>query len=57
VPDGLSAWDQLVRIRDVADIRFPIERANGVRTMETCHALAPIEALDEDLQSRGGRHA
>lgn len=23
-----------------ADIRFPLERANGVQTMETCHALA-----------------
>ena len=23
-----------------ADTRFPIERANGVQTMETCHALA-----------------
>ena len=24
----------------VADIRFPLERANGIQTMETCHALA-----------------
>ncbi len=23
-----------------ADTRFPIERANGVQTMATCHALA-----------------
>ena len=23
-----------------ADIRFPLERANGIQTMETCHALA-----------------
>jgi len=29
-----------VRIRYYADIRFPLERANGVQTMETCHALA-----------------
>ena len=29
-----------MRIRYFADIRFPIERANGVQTMETCHALA-----------------
>lgn len=24
----------------IADVRFPIERANGVQTMQTCHALA-----------------
>ena len=29
-----------MRIRYFADIRFPLERANGVQTMETCHALA-----------------
>ena len=29
-----------MRITYFADIRFPIERANGVQTMETCHALA-----------------
>jgi len=29
-----------VRIRYFADIRFPLERANGVQTMETCHAQA-----------------
>jgi len=29
-----------LRIRYFADIRFPLERANGVQTMETCHALA-----------------
>jgi glycosyltransferase involved in cell wall biosynthesis len=29
-----------VRINYFADIRFPLERANGVQTMETCHALA-----------------
>ncbi|MFO7692965.1 MAG: glycosyltransferase family 4 protein [Vicinamibacterales bacterium] len=29
-----------MRISYFADIRFPLERANGVQTMETCHALA-----------------
>jgi glycosyltransferase involved in cell wall biosynthesis len=29
-----------VRITYFADIRFPLERANGIQTMETCHALA-----------------
>jgi glycosyltransferase involved in cell wall biosynthesis len=29
-----------VRILYFADIRFPIERANGIQTMETCYALA-----------------
>ena len=29
-----------MRISYFADVRFPIERANGVQTMETCHALA-----------------
>jgi glycosyltransferase involved in cell wall biosynthesis len=29
-----------VRILVLADIRFPLERANGIQTMETCHALA-----------------
>jgi glycosyltransferase involved in cell wall biosynthesis len=29
-----------VRILCFADTRFPIERANGVQTMATCHALA-----------------
>jgi glycosyltransferase involved in cell wall biosynthesis len=28
-----------VRILYFADIRFPIERANGIQTMETCYAL------------------
>ena len=23
-----------------ADVRFPLERANGIQTVETCHALA-----------------
>lgn len=29
-----------MRIFSFADTRFPIERANGVQTMHTCHALA-----------------
>jgi glycosyltransferase involved in cell wall biosynthesis len=29
-----------VRISYFADIRFPLERANGIQTIETCHALA-----------------
>ena len=29
-----------MRILYLADIRFPIERANGIQTMETCYALA-----------------
>jgi glycosyltransferase involved in cell wall biosynthesis len=29
-----------VRIVYLADIRFPLERANGIQTFETCHALA-----------------
>ncbi len=29
-----------MRILYLAEIRFPLERANGVQTMETCHALA-----------------
>ena len=32
--------DADVRILYLADIRFPLERANGIQTMETCHALA-----------------
>lgn len=29
-----------MRILYFADIRFPLERANGIQTIETCHALA-----------------
>jgi glycosyltransferase involved in cell wall biosynthesis len=29
-----------VRITYFADVRFPLERANGIQTMETCYALA-----------------
>ncbi len=30
----------MMRILYLADIRFPLERANGIQSMETCHALA-----------------
>src|SRR5436190_2628515 len=30
----------IVRILYLADIRFPLERANGIQSMATCHALA-----------------
>ena len=29
-----------MRIAYFADVRFPLERANGIQTMETCYALA-----------------
>ena len=29
-----------VKILYLADIRFPLERANGIQTAESCHALA-----------------
>jgi len=29
-----------VRITYFADVRFPLERANGIQTMETCYALS-----------------
>jgi glycosyltransferase involved in cell wall biosynthesis len=29
-----------LRVLYLADIRFPLERANGIQSMETCHALA-----------------
>ena len=29
-----------MRLLYLADTRFPLERANGIQTMETCHALA-----------------
>ena len=31
---------RLMRLLYLADIRFPMERANGIQTIETCHALA-----------------
>jgi glycosyltransferase involved in cell wall biosynthesis len=32
-----------MRVLYFADIRFPLERANGIQTMETCYALAERE--------------
>ncbi|MGH9307844.1 MAG: glycosyltransferase family 4 protein [Vicinamibacterales bacterium] len=32
----------MLRITCFADIRLPLERANGIQTMETCHALAEL---------------
>ena len=29
-----------MRVLYFADIRFPLERANGIQSAETCHALA-----------------
>lgn len=31
-----------MRLLSLADVRFPIERANGIQTMETAHALAAL---------------
>jgi len=44
-----------VRILYFADIRFPLERANGIQTMETCHALA-ARGHDVDLIVRPDTH-
>lgn len=40
-----------MRILYFADIRFPLERANGIQTMETCHALA-VRGHDVTLATR-----
>ena len=45
-----------VRILYFADIRFPLERANGIQTMETCHALAE-RGHDVTLVVRPDTHA
>jgi glycosyltransferase involved in cell wall biosynthesis len=47
---------RLVRILYFADIRFPLERANGIQTMETCHALAR-RGHDVHLVVRPDTHA
>ena len=44
-----------VRIAYFADIRFPLERANGIQTMETCYALAE-RGHDVDLIVRKDTH-
>ena len=45
-----------MRITYFADVRFPLERANGIQTMETCHALAR-RGHDVDLIVRPDTHA
>lgn len=40
-----------MRLLYLADIRFPMERANGIQTIETCHALAR-RGLDVELMVR-----
>jgi glycosyltransferase involved in cell wall biosynthesis len=35
----MRAGEPVARILYFADIRFPLERANGIQTMETCYAL------------------
>ena len=45
-----------MRILYFADIRFPLERANGIQTMETCHALA-ARGHDVRLIVRPDTHA
>ncbi|MCA1559395.1 MAG: glycosyltransferase family 4 protein [Acidobacteria bacterium] len=45
-----------MRILYFADIRFPLERANGIQTMETCHALA-VRGHTVQLVVRPDTHA
>jgi glycosyltransferase involved in cell wall biosynthesis len=45
-----------VRILYYADIRLPLERANGIQTMETCHALA-LSGHEVTLIVRPDTHA
>jgi len=45
-----------VRITYFADVRFPLERANGIQTMETCYAMAR-RGHDVDLIVRPDTHA
>jgi glycosyltransferase involved in cell wall biosynthesis len=45
-----------VRITYFADVRFPLERANGIQTMETCYALAK-RGHTVDLIVRPDTHA
>ena len=45
-----------MRILYFADIRFPLERANGIQSMETCHALAR-RGHDVHLVVRPDTHA
>ena len=45
-----------MRIAYFADVRFPLERANGIQTMETCYAIAR-RGHDVDLIVRPDTHA
>ena len=45
-----------MRILYLADIRFPLERANGIQSVETCHALAS-RGHDVTLIVRPDTHA
>lgn len=45
-----------MRITYFADVRFPLERANGIQTMETCYALAG-RGHSVDLVVRPDTHA
>ena len=45
-----------MRILYFADIRFPLERANGIQTMATCHALA-VRGHDVTLAVRPDTHS
>lgn len=40
LPSSASSFEGQVRILYLADIRFPLDRANGIQTMETCYGLA-----------------
>ena len=53
--DTSSLVATAVRILYFADIRFPLERANGIQTMETCHALA-VRGHDVSLVVRPDTH-
>jgi len=44
-----------VRLVYFADIRLPLERANGIQTMQTCHALA-VRGHDVTLIARPDTH-
>ena len=54
-PARRRADGALMRLLYLADIRFPLERANGIQTFETCHALA--RAGHEVHAGRARRHA
>jgi glycosyltransferase involved in cell wall biosynthesis len=51
----MSRPAQHLRIVYFADIRLPLERANGIQTMETCHALA-MRGHDVRLIARPDTH-